>query len=89
MFFCLCDIGNYKSKSKNDDEIQEDDYSENWMDKVKKKVFMCNENKSFDESFTNIKSENKKNDLSGYFYDYKFGAGGLYLKVGLAGSSIV
>ena len=36
---------------------------------------------------SNIINENDKN-LSGYFYDYKFGAGGLYLKVGVAGDKI-
>ncbi len=82
IFFCLYDIGEYKSKINKENE-NELDYSENWVDKIKKKIFTClNNNKTFDKNFTNTK--NDKN-LSGYFYDYKFGAGGLYLKIGLAG----
>ena len=41
---------------------------------------------SFKIRFTKFEDCNKKNQYSGYYYDYKYGAGGLYLKVGLAGS---
>ena len=83
------DIGNYKKKSKNEQVVKESIYcSERYLAKTKRKIFefvKFPKKTLFDKHFP--QNENDKN-LSGYFYDYKFGAGGLYLKVGVAGDKI-
>ena len=98
--FCLYDIRRYKindRKNKNgEEEIEET--KDSFLERLCLKKFKNFIEMKFDRLIFWIKvkvikldhyqissKKNDNNQMTGYYYDYKYGAGGLYLKVGVAG----
>jgi hypothetical protein len=76
IFWMIClfiDIGVDEKKKKEDRHLQMEEQSSGFVFNLKKKF------KDF------INSRRADEEQTGYFYDYKFGASGLYLKSGLGG----
>jgi hypothetical protein len=98
--FCLYDIRRYKindRKNRNgEEEIEE--IKDSFLDRLCLKKLKNFIEMKFDRLKFWIKvkvfkldhyqigsKKNDNNQMTGYYYDYKYGAGGLYLKVGVAG----
>ena len=79
MLFCLNDIGNFKRNIKKENGFKSS------RNRFSKKLIEFINRYLLSIELAESETKNATNKLKGYYYDYKFGAGGLYLKVGLAG----
>ena len=99
MIFCIFDIRNFKIKDKkqenacNDVEVSKKCLKTSFFRSFKNCIVFNYDRLCFllkiklncnPVKINTVDAEKTSNKMSGYYYDYKYGAGGFYLKAGLA-----
>jgi hypothetical protein len=98
MIFCMFEIRKLKLKDKN--KANNESLLNKWLNKLScfknnyaslnldRFLFLLKAKLNLNP-IKKIKRQEETNKMNGYYYDYKYGAGGFYLKAGLACKIII